>query len=430
MTKLLEKKQGVPFNVELEISKHELADKKFFVEGYVSTTDYDLQGHVVSAEAIRASKDDLLENSTVLFNHDPNHPIGKVVNTKFNSKGLWVRIEISASEIEIREKIKEGVLNKFSIRGRVLEAHDDIDPESRTQVKIIDQMYLTECSLVSVPANTKAAVVRWYETEKSLLGGIVKGLHDSEKEGGSDTMTMEPEDVDVQKGLPTPDAFEEEWEEHMEAKGLNTETNPDEIAKEFAEFLKQRGYPSPGEYPYPKPKNSCEERMGKIAGLVSGLLKEEKDDDKKKVLSQILDLTGAKKAEPEEEEEEEEEKGVAKGDEDAAPSEGDGDQATESETPSEEEKPAEQPAETEQPAEGEAKADEGEVEKKVDAKTDELEKRLENIEGKLDEAQPRKGIVNKDQGKDGLEDFRKAPPLNRAVAGIAKIFGHESTGRK
>lgn len=89
--------------------------------GYAATTDFDLQGDIITEEALQASSLDLLKNSTVLLNHDLKLPIGKVTKVEFDKHGLLVDVLVSKTEPEVIQKIKEGVLNKFSIRGQVLE---------------------------------------------------------------------------------------------------------------------------------------------------------------------------------------------------------------------------------------------------------------------------------------------------------------------
>ena len=406
--------KGLPFEAQLLITKHSFEGTKFFVEGYVSTTDYDLQGHVVSMEAIRGSKDDLLENSTFLYNHDPNRPIGRTVMTKFNSKGLFVRVEISSTEIELREKIREGVLNKFSIRGRVLDAVDEKDADG-VETKVIKRMYLTEASLVSVPANTNAEVVRWWETEKSLLGGIVKSLNDYHEEGGDRKMKNEN---------ASKEEITKAWMEHIAEAGLE-KSSAEELDTEFQSFCKANGYPD-GERP----------DMAAVISLVDKLLEGEEDEGKKALLMELKQMLGAseEEAEPEAEAEptadavevevQESEEAAKAGadtelDENGKPKEGDVKKEGE-----------EAPAEEAAPTAGEPAAVEAAPAEEVKKSTTELEKENAELKKQLgDKPNARKGVVPVGAGNSGMDKFREAPPINRAVAGAAVLFGHKSTGR-
>jgi len=166
---------NVAFDFDFEIEKAEERDGNWYVEGYAATDDFDLQGDIITPEAIKLSEGDLLENSTVLENHDPNRRIGKVVKTTAEDDRLWIKVMISKTVPEIWQQIKEGVLNKFSIKGRILNAVKSFVPALQRVARIIKQMYLTECSLVSVPANPQAKVLRW---------SISKALDEFEKDGG------------------------------------------------------------------------------------------------------------------------------------------------------------------------------------------------------------------------------------------------------
>ena len=146
----------------------------FIIEGYVMTSDIDSQYTIITNEAIKKSKNDLLKYSTVLFNHDMDRPIGKVLETDFDKKGLWIKMKLSESETEIQKKVQEGIISKFSIKGRVLkEAAEDEKsgeesdseekiPSGKEHIRKITRIELYEASLVSVPANVEAKTINWY----------------------------------------------------------------------------------------------------------------------------------------------------------------------------------------------------------------------------------------------------------------------------
>lgn len=155
--------RAVPFAFPIRLMKAEQdADGEFHIVGYAATTDFDLQGDVITEEALAGSAADLLKNSTVLLNHDLKRPIGRVTKVHFDRHGLLIDALISKTESEIIQKIKEGVLNKFSIRGQVLERERKFMPELERTVNVIKKMTLVEVSLVSVPANPEARAVGWY----------------------------------------------------------------------------------------------------------------------------------------------------------------------------------------------------------------------------------------------------------------------------
>jgi HK97 family phage prohead protease len=171
------------FTFPLEIMKQTEESGEFHIVGYAATTDFDLQGDVITEEALKNSSPDLLKNSTVLLNHDIEKSIGKVTKAEFDKNGLLIDVLISQTEPDIIQKIKEGILNKFSIRGQVLEREKKYMAEFDRVVNVIKKMVLVEVSLVSVPANPEARAIGWYV--KKALDEI-----DSLKKGG-DPMSKE-----------------------------------------------------------------------------------------------------------------------------------------------------------------------------------------------------------------------------------------------
>lgn len=174
------KQLDIPFECSLNLTKSYVDGEKWYIEGYAGSTELDLIGDIITEEAFKKSESDLLNNSTVLYNHDPEQSIGKVEETKATKEGLWIKALISQTAPEIWQKIKEGVINKFSIRGRVVDAVKRFIKEIEGKiinkvVNVINELYLVEASLVALPANPEAKALRWY---------ISKSLQDFESKGG------------------------------------------------------------------------------------------------------------------------------------------------------------------------------------------------------------------------------------------------------
>ena len=190
--------EKIPFTFPLDVIKQVDEEGEFHVVGYAATTDFDMQGDIITEEALRDSSLDLIKNSTVLLNHDLKQPIGKVTKVQFDMHGLLIDVLISKTEPEIIQKIKEGVLNKFSIRGQVLERERKFMPELNRMANVIMRMALVEVSLVSVPANPEAKAIGWY---------VTKALQESDRkiEGGNPMKGNEVELEEITpKGEETP----------------------------------------------------------------------------------------------------------------------------------------------------------------------------------------------------------------------------------
>jgi hypothetical protein len=164
--------------------------------GYASTFDVDTDDMQITRTALEKAKNDLLKYSTVLFNHDMNRPIGKVVETSVDDIGLFVKIVLSKTEEEIWKKLKEGIISKFSIKGRV--TSPEVAQPGSSQLTQVNDIELFEVSLATVPANVEAQTICYY---------IAKSLKESQ-ESSKNSMLIEKlnellgkEDVSLREGI-------------------------------------------------------------------------------------------------------------------------------------------------------------------------------------------------------------------------------------
>lgn len=204
LTKLAE----IPLEFELQVIRKAIAAKTttvakkgdWIVEGYAATVDPDLVGDVISAEALKQAQLDLVERSTVLHNHHPDEEVGRVLASKADSKGLWVKVLVSKTAPEVWKKVMEGVLNKFSIRAKIIDAVKKYNSELGQIVNYIRRLKIVEVSLASVPVNAKAAALNVY---------VQKAVEEFEMDNGK-----------IEQG----DAFDDLLDQ-MEKKGLIPDEN-------------------------------------------------------------------------------------------------------------------------------------------------------------------------------------------------------------
>lgn len=182
-------KASIPFESQINITKTYVDDEKWYIEGYAGSTELDLVGDIITEEAFKIAENDLVGNSTVLYNHDPEQPIGKIEEVKATPEGLWIKALISQTVPDIWQKVKEGVLNKFSIRGKVVDAVKKFIKDIGKVVNVINEIYLIEASLVALPANPAAKALNWY---------ISKSLTEFESKGGE--IPIEHADKNMLKG--------------------------------------------------------------------------------------------------------------------------------------------------------------------------------------------------------------------------------------
>jgi len=142
--------------MELVIKSLEVSDseKNVYVEGYASAAVKDLDGDVITEEALKHAAEDLTQEpyNKVFLNHKHTDiPIGKIVEAEVRDGKLWVKLMLNKAHPlfeTVYRSLKDGFLDAFSIGFKVLERKGD----KITRLKIL------EVSLVGVPANPEAVV--------------------------------------------------------------------------------------------------------------------------------------------------------------------------------------------------------------------------------------------------------------------------------
>ena len=119
------------------------------IEGYASTVDTDRQGDIVPSTVWKSGVQNYLKNPVILAYHDHSEPIGRMVDHRIDSKGLWIKARISAAAGEVFNLIKDGVLTAFSIGFRIADA----EYNAANELFVVKELELHEISVVSVPAN-------------------------------------------------------------------------------------------------------------------------------------------------------------------------------------------------------------------------------------------------------------------------------------
>jgi HK97 family phage prohead protease/HK97 family phage major capsid protein len=120
-----------------------------FIEGYANTTSVDRSGDVIPKTAWETGMANYLKNPIILSQHDYDEPIGKMVDYKIDSKGLWVKARISAAAEDTFNLIKDGILSTFSVGFLIKDATYD----AVTDLFVIKELELLEISVVSIPCN-------------------------------------------------------------------------------------------------------------------------------------------------------------------------------------------------------------------------------------------------------------------------------------
>ena len=147
-------KNKLDAKIDFEIVDIKSANGKLRIKGYANTVDKDRVGDVVLPAAFKKSIDTYMDNPVLLYQHNWDAIIGKVINYEINDKGLYIEAEISDADDckDVRTKIREKTLRTLSIGFNEVDATYN----ESTKTKIIKELDLLEISVVTIPANTQA----------------------------------------------------------------------------------------------------------------------------------------------------------------------------------------------------------------------------------------------------------------------------------
>lgn len=158
---------GVPF------SKFDKANRR--VSGWATIDNIDQSGDVLTADASKSAFDTFRGN--VREQHDKNKAVGKVVSfeqkmyfdrdTEEMHEGIYVTAYVSKGAQDTWEKVLDGTLSGFSVKGSILKQHTEYSPDRDMQIRYIDKYALEELSLVDSPCNQLCNV---FTVEKTVDG--------------------------------------------------------------------------------------------------------------------------------------------------------------------------------------------------------------------------------------------------------------------
>lgn len=121
------------------------------IKGWANTTTLDRAGDVILADAwTKGGLSNFNKNPIILFNHDPNQPIGRGLGITPTDRGLELEAEISRKAPgNIADLVEDEVLKTFSVSFMI----KDADWNDATGGLIIKDVELLEVSVVSIPCN-------------------------------------------------------------------------------------------------------------------------------------------------------------------------------------------------------------------------------------------------------------------------------------
>lgn len=148
------------FKAYAPISK--VDDDQRMVFGYASTDTKDSQGDVVKIDAIEKALPDYMRFANIREMHTMS-AVGVAKSAEVDEKGLYIGAKVVDDAAWL--KVKEGVYKGFSIGGKALKKSNGI----------IEELKLTEISLVDRPANPECVIDTWKAEGGDEAGGDDQG---------------------------------------------------------------------------------------------------------------------------------------------------------------------------------------------------------------------------------------------------------------
>jgi HK97 family phage prohead protease len=164
-------------NIQYRMTEIRAADDGSGFSGYASHFgSVDSYGTAIKKGAFRKTLKERSDKIPVLWQHNPDWPIGRPTELKEDTTGLKFDASISESTTFgkdamalLRDEVPLGMSFGFeTIKSRPVEESDDLDwtnastfytsKEGRDYVRVIEEVRLWEISLVTFPANDQATI--------------------------------------------------------------------------------------------------------------------------------------------------------------------------------------------------------------------------------------------------------------------------------
>ena len=168
---------------EFKAERPPIIDDTHWIEGYAATfagpnDAPDLVGDKIMKGAFQGVMAKLNSEGAPLLNQhnssDVRDIIGRIVSAKEDDHGLYIRAELlnDPSVKDIYERMRQGLVRKFSIGYRIPENGSEIRLENNKSIRYLKQIDLAEVSIVIEPANPKADIL--YVKEAPKEDGTIK----------------------------------------------------------------------------------------------------------------------------------------------------------------------------------------------------------------------------------------------------------------
>ena len=163
------------------------------IEGYANTASVDRVRDSVLPSAWENGIKEYLKNPVLLAFHDHSEPVGKMVDYKIDTRGLWIKGRISAAAEKIYKLVKDKVISAFSVSFMVKDAEYD----HLSDIFVVKELELIEISIVSVGMNRDSLfdLSKSFSNSDELLKYKMAFAKEEEINNVKEEIEMTPEDL-------------------------------------------------------------------------------------------------------------------------------------------------------------------------------------------------------------------------------------------
>lgn len=177
-------------NIDTKSADYKSADWEMVFIARPSTEDKDVYNEITNGDAFVKAMPEYMKNPVVMFNHDYEWTIGKVIEFWHDDISPVVKIGIAKTDKgkEVATLIRAGVVTKMSFMfGNTQYVKDD-----DTGVNYLVSFKIYEIGPVSIPANIEAGILEVEKSANIKLSNIRKSFLSGGGQKGKDTR-MDPE---------------------------------------------------------------------------------------------------------------------------------------------------------------------------------------------------------------------------------------------
>jgi len=189
--------QAAEFVLDTKATVTEVGDGELIIEGYASDFDNDRQDEAFEPGAFDTAIKSFMENPVLLYHHNFERALGRVLELRRDAKGLFMRAAIDPPATgswaeDIYNKVRSGTIKGLSVGGKFFRKQTPAGPK-------IHRADLMEISVTPMPVNPR--------TLFAVAGKAFEQLDEAELTGAGKALTEAELAEQLQASLDTTEAI-------------------------------------------------------------------------------------------------------------------------------------------------------------------------------------------------------------------------------